>query len=132
MGGNETVGKCVLEVRLSASGYARWCTLCPKADKNRVILETHKLAHAGVHKTVKRLLLNWYWPGLNADVRWLIKTYEICQVAKAGGNHTAKSRHRLYAGRPWQKLAVDLVGPMPETKRKNKWILVISDHFSRW
>ena len=122
----------VLEIRLITNGHSRWCTLCPRADRNRVIWETHRLAHAGVHKTTKRVLLNWYWPGLSADIRRLIKTCEVCQVAKTGGNHATKSRHRLYAGRPWQKLAVDLVGPMPETEKGNKWILVISDHFSRW
>ena len=38
----------------------------------------------------------------------------------------------MFAGRPWQKVAVDLVGPMPETPRGNKWILVLTDHFTRW
>ena len=38
----------------------------------------------------------------------------------------------MYAGRPWQKVAVDLVWPMPETRAGNKWILVVMDHFSRW
>ena len=39
-------------------------------------------------------------------------------------------RIRMYAGQPWQKVAVDLVGPMPETRIKNKWILVVMNHFS--
>ena len=38
----------------------------------------------------------------------------------------------MYAGRPFQKLAVDLVGPLPLTKRKNRWALVLTDHFTRW
>ena len=38
----------------------------------------------------------------------------------------------MFTGRAWQKLAVDLVGPLPETSRGYKWILVISDHFTRW
>ena len=29
-------------------------------------------------------------------------------------------------------MAVDLVGPMPETSRGNRWILVLVDHFTRW
>ena len=41
-------------------------------------------------------------------------------------------RLRMYVGRPWQKVAVDLVWPMPETRAGNKWILVVMDHFSRW
>ena len=38
----------------------------------------------------------------------------------------------MYTGRPWQKVAVDQVGPLHKTPRGNKWILVVSDHFSRW
>jgi len=29
-------------------------------------------------------------------------------------------------------VAVDLVGPMPPTPRGNSWILVLTDHFTRW
>jgi len=40
-------------------------------------------------------------------------------------------RRRLYAGRPWQVVAVDLVGPMQLSARGNTWILVLTDHFTR-
>jgi transposase InsO family protein len=42
------------------------------------------------------------------------------------------NRQRLFAGRPWQVLSIDLVGPLTTTPRNNKMILVISDHFTRW
>ena len=38
----------------------------------------------------------------------------------------------MHTGRPWQQLALDLVGPLPTTDRGNQWILVLTDHFSRW
>ena len=63
-----------------------------------------------------------------AEIRRVLRTCEICQMTKAGGNKATKSNK----GRPWQKVAVDLVGPLPETARGNKWILVVLDHFSRW
>ena len=69
---------------------------------------------------------------MTADVRRLLKTCEVCQLAKTGVMEGTQGRRRLYAGRPWQKLAVDLVGPMPVTHRGNQWILVLTDHFTRW
>ena len=122
----------ILQVCLAFNNQSRWCTICPKAWRSGVVQEAHVMAHAGVQKTIKRLQLNWYWPGMTADVRRYIGQCEICQRAKTGGLQPAQGRRRLYAGRPWQKVAVDLVGPMPETPRGNKWILVISDHFTRW
>ena len=65
-------------------------------------------------------------------VRKAARSCEICQAAKHGGTKGPQGRQRLHAGRPWQKVAVDLVGPMPETARGNRWILVLVDHFTRW
>ena len=70
--------------------------------------------------------------GMTAEVRRMVKNCEVCQSAKSGGAHPSKGQQRLHAGRPWQKLAVDLVGPMPPTSRQNRWILVLTDHFTRW
>ena len=122
----------VLQVSLVFQGRNRWCTVCPPLWRQGVIQETHLLAHAGVQKTLKRVQLNWYWPGMSADVRRYVNQCEVCQKAKSGGLQPAQGRRRLFAGRPWQKLAVDLVGPLPETERGNRWILVIADHFTKW
>ena len=69
---------------------------------------------------------------MTTEVRAVVRGCEVCQAAKGGGTTSSGGRQRLYAGRPWQKVAVDLVGPMPETARGNKWILVLIDHFTRW
>ena len=62
-----------------------------------------------------------------ADVRRIIRTCEVCEVVKPWGNKPPGSRQRLYAGRPWPKVVIDLVGPLPRTKRGNQWILVSTD-----
>ena len=30
------------------------------------------------------------------------------------------------------RVALDLVGPLPETTEGNKWILVVGDYFTKW
>ena len=108
------------------------CLIAPRSIRQSLIWEVHKQAHAGIQRTTSRLQLNWYWPGMTVDIRAVVSTCEICQMAKDGGTAQAKGTRRLYSGRPWQKLAVDLVGPMPKTERGNVWILVLTDHFTRW
>ena len=85
-----------------------------------------------MRRTIAWLQLTWYWVGLHAGVRRIVRLCEVCQKAKSGGLRAASGRRHMYAGRPWQKVAVDLVGPMPETPAGNRWILVIMDHFTRW
>ena len=56
---------------------------------------------------------------------------EACQAAKHSNSVPNKNRQRLQAGRPWQVVSVDLVGPLTPTPRGNTNILVLSD-FTRW
>ena len=31
-----------------------------------------------------------------------------------------------------ERIAIDILGPLPETQQKNKFILVVSDYFTKW
>ena len=39
---------------------------------------------------------------------------------------------KYVVGRPMERVAIDIMGPLPETPRGNKYIVVISDYFTRW
>jgi len=66
------------------------------------------------------------------DVRLCVQKCEVCQASRHGRSTETAGRRRLYARRPWQIVAVDLVGPMPTTERGNNWIIVLTDHFLWW
>ena len=38
----------------------------------------------------------------------------------------------IVVSKPLQMIAMDILGPLPETKRKNKYVLVIGDYFTKW
>ena len=122
----------VLEIRVVWRQRPTWVAVCPPSVRTRVVWDTHLMAHSGINRTLSRLQLSWYWPEMTADVRRLVRSCEVCQTAKHGGTRPAPGRRRMYAGRPWQRVAIDLVGPFPATTRGNRWILVRTDHFTRW
>ena len=76
----------MLEIRLIVNQKARWCAVCPPTTRKTVVWETHGLAHAGMNRTVARLQLVWYWPGIIVKVRKILRSCEVCKVAKPGGN----------------------------------------------
>jgi len=106
--------------------------VCPYPLRRELIWKTHKQAHAGASRVIRCLQMRWYWPGMTRDVRLQVQQCEICQASRHGCSTETTGRRRLYAGRPWQIVAVDLVGPMPMSTRGNNWILVLTDHFTRW
>lgn len=40
---------------------------------------------------------------------------------------------KLYnVGAPMERIALDIMGPLPMTKQGNRYILVIGDYFTKW
>ena len=38
----------------------------------------------------------------------------------------------MAAGFPWERIAIDIVGPLPKTQRNNRYLLVVIDYYTRW
>jgi transposase InsO family protein len=121
-----------LEIRYIQNNRSVWVTACPETCRETLIRKTHTQIHSGVRKTIARLRLSWYWPGMTAGIRRAVLSCEICQAAKTSKIKQSKNQVRLHSGRPWSHVSIDLVGPLNETSRGNKWNLVLVDHFTRF
>ena len=122
----------VMVARIPVKGRRRELVICPGSMRSDLVLTTHHQAHLGQNKTVSRIMLQWYWPGLTASVRRLVNACQVCQQCKPRKSKSVRTDNHLYAGRPWQVVGVDLAGPFPTTARGNTQILVVADHFTRW
>ena len=74
----------VLEIQVAVNEKPRWVALCPEQNRQAVVWQTHQMSHSGVGRTIARLQLTWYWVGLHANVRRIIRSCEVCQKAKSG------------------------------------------------
>ena len=97
------------------------------------LIHSHKLAgHLGIAKTKELVRKNYYWPRCSLDVEEYIKSCDVCNRVKGVTNKPApleKYPAELY---PFQVVTMDFLGPMRETPRGNKYLLVFLDHFTRW
>ena len=106
----------------------------PENLKQDVIRTTHvEGGHMGIGTTVDRLKGRVYFPKMKAEVEDYIRSCPICQrKTRKNGDQ----RHTLVsptAGYPFQRLHVDLVGPLNESSRTHaKYILTCRDAFSKW
>ena len=106
--------------------------VCPEEARKSVMEAAHQQRHGGMDQTLLRLRMKWFWPGMTSQVRRFVQPCTTCQATKHGGLRAMRGHRRLQAGRPWQWVAIDLVGPLPQTSRGHSWLLVVSDHFTRW
>ena len=56
------------------------------------------MPHLGVIKTTARVMMNWYWPGMTADIRRFVLGCQICQQSKIAKTKTAGERQHLFRG----------------------------------
>ena len=86
--------------------------------------------HGGIKATVRAVRSRFFWPRLADDVKKYIADCTHCKRAKATRNHhVGKPAFQLYT-HPWQRLAIDLMGPFQPAPNGDKYVFHICDVYS--
>ena len=87
--------------------------------------------HMGVSATKKRICSRFSWPGIMADIKQYVRSCDICQ-------RHCNTLPRLpieqadFISKPFDKVDIDIVGPLPMTQSKSRYILTFIDVSTRW
>ena len=109
--------------------------LVPSALKRDVLCQMHDSlvsGHLGCKKTKQKILQKFYWYSLKEDVNGHIRKCDVCQADKKPAKTPRASLGSLLTGAPGDCLATDYLGPFPVTPRGNRYILLLTDHFSKY
>ena len=101
----------------------------PQSVRNEVIEIAHdgNSGHPGINNTYRKLLSNFYWPGMKRDVNKYVKSCHVCQVA-GNPNQTipvAPLKPIPVMSEPFNKIVIDCVGPLTKTKKGNQYLLTV-------
>ena len=91
--------------------------------------------HQGRLKTFERIRDKYFWPKMKADIYNYVDACVICGRYKGERNFRFGKRQKIndYTKlKPFDFIVADAIGPLPETKNKNKYIITITDYFTRW
>ena len=89
--------------------------------------------HVGSARTKFKILKSFFWPGIGRDVTSYCAACERCQkTAKTTHSRAPLVKTQVNINRPFEKVAMDIVGPLPLTKNKNRYILTYGDLGSRY
>lgn len=107
----------------------------PRSKGTEIIRELHDNktgGHFGISRTYEKLRQRFYWINCRADVKkWCIQC-DICSARK-GPKHKSKGPMQQYiVGAPFERVAVDVLGPLPRTNKGNRYLLMVMDYFSKW
>ena len=94
-----------------------------------IIAQAHEvLRHFGLQKTADHIQHHYWWPFIGQDVEQYCKMCPICQTMKSGAQKVPGLLHSLPIPTcPWESIAMDFVGPFPESNGHNYlWVVLQS------
>ena len=109
--------------------------IVPTQLQSQVLREIHggRLSgHLGEAKMLHKTRERFYWPGMLRSVSDWCRICPSCAARKRPSQKRCGPLPNLKAGYPLEVIAMDIVGPFPISKSGSKYILVVSDYFTRW
>ena len=88
--------------------------------------------HLGRDKTTQRILHRFYWPTLFKDVADYVRSCPECQKAGSQRVRRAPLIPLPVIGVPFERMAMDIVGPLPRSRSGNRYVLVVCDYATRY
>ena len=109
--------------------------IIPKDLRETVLQYCHDSViggHFGVRKTLEKVRQKYYLAGLYTYIEQYVRSCDICSRRKAPPRTKRCPMTLTGSGYPMERIATDILGPLPETDKGNRYILVISDCFTKW
>ena len=107
----------------------------PQQCRERVLSLAHSIpmaGHLGKEKTRKRIMQHFYWPTIYKDVEHFCRCCRQCQKSFNKGVPKAPLVPLPIVSTPFEKIAMDIVGPLPRSRSGHWYILVICDYSTRY
>jgi hypothetical protein len=120
---------------ISSSTSERVLLVIPTSEIRRIMELAHDHAtggHLGRRKTLSRLTSRFYWPHIRRDVANYVRACILCQQYKPSNQKPGGLMKPIIVSEPWHTVGLDITGPLPTTRRGNRFILVVVDYFTKW
>ncbi|GFO34730.1 reverse transcriptase [Plakobranchus ocellatus] len=89
--------------------------------------------HSGFKKTLSNVQAYFSWPGLSNDVRCYTRSCHVCQVrSRVRSDRPAPFQPVKLVEIPFQRVIIDIVGPLPVSQNRYEYILTLVDLSTRW
>ena len=109
--------------------------IVPRTLKEKILHLVHNSptgGHLGVTKTLARLRTGFYWTNIRHDVETWCRSCLSCARRKPPGKKTRAKLQQHISGCPLERIAIDFSGPLPESVSHNRYIMVVTDYFTKY
>ncbi len=109
--------------------------LVPKSRREMLFQAAHcnpMAGHLGQATTLNRLMARFFWPGIHENVRRWCAACRECQLVNPPASPKAPLRPLPLMQVPFERIGMDLIGPLERSARGHRFALVLVDYATRY
>ena len=109
--------------------------LVPATLKTSVLQQLHNAVtagHMGIRRTLSGIRMRFFWHGMRNDIQDWCRKCSVCAARKPPGLMRKAPLKKYQVGVPMERVALDVLGPLPLSRDGNRYVLVVSDYFTKW
>ena len=110
-------------------------TVIPRALRERVLHEMHNsptAGHLGTRRNLTAIRTRFYWPRMKEMAMDWCKQCARCAARKPPQRKARAAMQKYQVGVPMERVAIDVMGPLPVSARGNRYVIVMADYFTKW
>jgi hypothetical protein len=89
-------------------------------------------AHFGFQRTYSKIRQRYFWKGMYRDVDNWVRSCISCSQRKTHRHKVIAPLVTMKVPGAFERVSVDLLGPLPTTTSGNRHVLCFTDHCTRW
>jgi hypothetical protein len=86
--------------------------------------------HLKLEATISRVQSKYFWYSMRQTIQKYVANCEVCQ--REGRRQKNERLRTIKVNQPFEKVGIDIVGPLPKTKNSNSYIVVAMDYLTKW
>lgn len=110
-------------------------TITSEEEKREILKEYHDsilAGHRGVNQTTSKIKQVFFWENMSRDINNYVQSCKICQQNKVSRVNKVPMKITSTASRPFEKVFLDIVGPLPVSYNGNRYILTFQDDLTKY
>jgi len=107
----------------------------PHSLKSKILEQFHDslfCGHLGFKKTYQKIRERFYWNRMYSDIKTHCETCDPCRGRKSPSRKIKTELIPIPVGGPFDRVAMDILGPLPITESGNKYIIIFSDYLTKY
>lgn len=88
--------------------------------------------HFDRDRIISAIKKRFYWPEMSSEIARWCKNCDLCARCKPGPGKGHAPLTQSKINFPLERIAIDIVGPLPITRDGIEYIIVVGDYFSKW